>query len=495
MSQIKQRFSAKIVRFIVFNDKWGPKEGEEIQKLIYFQTNEAKKGEKDERFAEMNGDLNLDCSKPEIQTIINDIGLCECVVRFVKNFGENEEVKSVHGSKVRLVLEEVEPDFWMCLSLSVPRSVIKTTLNKDDQIEQQIIEYHDEELNDYFVKLLIKQIYETFFLLNGSLREIWKQKLESLHALRQVCSQFFGWFLPSIKAFSVNLIELFGAIQYLPLDNITFLEAQSFVNHVMFCDPLCEHIMFLYNEQLISSSLDLKNTRVIYRYLVSVIIPEAASEEMSESFRTRTKRKTRYVKTGVRIHLFGVKKSLLMNIYRSVHGTTVVLFFSDKDTSTSVALSKCDLFMSSRLHDLSTKLGEVSVRVNSQEQQLSYSSHQDPLQPDFFKFAYFNGSNSAFKSNSGSGGILDHRKISDSEFVKLIIDIESDLRTVLSLKDASNVIEIVAKTTNESWLVVHQSDARTIFSLLNHKNANLVEASEAVALHMAKQFSNILFID
>jgi len=150
--------------------------------------------------------------------------------------------------------------------------------------------------------------------------------------------------------------------------------------------------------------------------------------------------------------------------------------------------------MSEKLPDLAQKLGDVSTKFAESTSISNYSNH-DQHQVDMFRFVYYNGSNSAFKSNSLSKGIFDSRKLNESEFVKLIIDLNSDLKTCLNNEGGKNLVEIIAKTTNESWLIVHECDARTLFSLLNHKNANLIEAAETVYSHVSKQFKNILFID
>lgn len=405
------------------------------------------------------------------------------------------ELQSVHGSKVRLVMKELEKSYWLTISLVLPRTVTKANIVKEANQDSQIFEYHDDELNDFFIKLIIEQIYETYFLFNGSLSSQWEKNNYSLDNLRNVCSSFFDWYLPSLKLTTINLIELFGAIQYLPLDHLTYITAQSFINHTLASDSHCKHVLFFYNDQLITSSLDLRNTRIIYRYLVYTLIPEIAAEEMSESIRSKMHKKCRFVRKCVPIFCLHSNNTYFMNIYRSINRASVVLLFdSVSQYDLDDSLNKCDTYMSEKLPDLAQKLGEVSTKFAESTSISNYSNH-DQHQVDMFRFVYYNGSNSAFKSNSLSKGIFDSRKLNESEFVKLIIDLNSDLKTCLNNEGGKNLVEIIAKTTNESWLIVHECDARTLFSLLNHKNANLIEAAETVYSHVSKQFKNILFID
>lgn len=177
-------------------------------------------------------------------------------------------IESIHGQRSRSYLLEVEPDYWMAITISLPKSVHKTVTSLkgvDKGNEPQFMEYHDEELNDHLIKLILLQIYHSFCLLNGRLMDI-----KETDQLKMVCSQFFDLYLPSIKLFPINLIEMFGAIIYLPLDNLTFMAVQSFINHLLCSEKGTQisHAMFLFNEQLVFSSLDLFNTRVIYRSVV-----------------------------------------------------------------------------------------------------------------------------------------------------------------------------------------------------------------------------------
>ena len=519
MNPQRTKLPAKIEKIILFNQAWVQKEGEEVNKLIFYYNGDLK----GEEFSNWENSLVIDdvnqsptfeSDEEAIKDATNSMGLSEAMINFVKNFGSQEEIYSVHGSKIRMSLKEIEPDFWLSLCLTLPKTLVaQSSKESSAHKDQHYIEYQDDELNDYLVQTVMKQIYESFFLFHGSLQSIWEKSGKNLSHLRSVCSGFFGWFLPSLKFSMINLIELFGGIQYLSVDQSTYMAAQSFVNHVLSCDLSCKHILFLFNEQLISSSLDLNNTRIIYRYLISSVIPEVSSEEMSEPFRTKVLKKTRFIRTNIKVYLKEEESTsvYLMNVYRSINGATVaILLDSTENPLYDQILSKCDVFMSERLPELAFKLGEIAViGINSLENSTITSSNslsvssvstsssnlKNDLQIDSFRFAYFNESNASFKSNAGFNGRFDHRKQSDSDFIKLIIDVKSDLRTYLLPSEGKNFIEFVAKTTNESWLVAHETDARTLFCMLHHKNDNLVEAAESVATHLSKRFKNYLFLD
>lgn len=454
MSQSKVHH-AVILKFFVYNCSWGCKEGTEEEKVIYYWSK--------------NGDVDM-----KVQ--ISDCGLAEGVVNFVKNFCNNDKASSdaIHGLKTRFVLHEIEPNYWSAISIQVPHTVFKT--GEDNQV---INEYHQDRLNDHSIKLLLKIIYYQFRFRNGPISRLWSQVEHDREKLRATCKRYFNSVIPHLKLVPINLLETYSGIQYLPLDNLTFMMTQSFINHVNCIDTrTIRHVMFLYNDQLVSSSLTLQDTKIVYSYLTSSITPEAVCEEINDQ-----PAKTRWLKKNCKVHLHeSEEKNFEMFIYRSVNGSSVILFLNE---SNEELVSRCEAYMCTQLVPLTTKLTEAAIKINN-----SNNHNVESVPNDSYKFVYFNASNAAYKSNTST--LFDHRKLIDSEFAKLIIDFNSDLSS--SIKH-QNICEIVTKSTNDSWVIVHHSDARSFFSILNHKNANLIEATDTVKLLTSKQFKNILFVD
>jgi hypothetical protein len=457
MSQTRIKYASNVQKYFIFNSDWGRSEGTEELKLIYY--------------------YYYNSCEVSIEQKVSDCGLAEGLINFVNNFKtqSNDLCQSLHAIKTRLIFYELETNYWSVICLSIPYSVLKT--NEDSN---QIIEYHNEEINDTFIKLMLTNIYQHFRLINGPIDKLWSNVGQNRDLFLGICNQFFDNIIPQIKLSPINLIEIYSAIQYLPLDNITFMSTQSFVNHVTCIDSKAiRYTMFLYNDQLVCSSLKLNDTKTVYNYLINFIIPDAVCEEISGQQSV----KTRWIKKGFKVYLHESEdKFYEMNLYRSINGATVVLFLSQPNDD---LLAKCDALMCTRIIGLTTKLAEIAIKINA-----TNNLNCESVPKESFKFVYFNSSNSAFKSNISP--LFDQRKISDSEFVKLVIDIESDLKTSIS---SNNVCEIISKTTNDSWLIVHHSDSRTLFSMLNHKNANLIEASDTVNALTSKQFKNILFVD
>ncbi|XP_054166294.1 vacuolar fusion protein CCZ1 homolog [Oppia nitens] len=456
MSQNRVKYSSNLLKYFVFNSDWGSDEGSEHLKIVYF--------------------YKANCVDVLTDEMISECGLAQAVITFVNNFTtDKDSCEALHGIKNRLIFYEMETNFWSVIVLSVPYSVLKS--NEDSN---QIIEYHNEEINDSFIKLILQNIYQYFRLINGPIDKLWQTCNENRDQFLSVCKVFYDNIIPNIRLSPISLIEVYSAIQYLPLDSLTFMSTQSFVNHLKCIDcQLIRHTMFLYNDQLVCSSLPLNDTKTLYNYLVSVIIPDAVCEEISG----QQSAKTRWILKDLKVYLQDCDQQWYqMSLYRSINGSTFVLLLSQPN---QLLLTKCEALMVSRIVSLTTKLAEIAIKING-----TTNTSTDPVAKETFKFVYFNSSNNAFKANISA--LFDQRKITESEFVKLVVDIDSDLQTVIK---SHNVCEIISKTTNDSWLIVHHSDDRTLFSMLNHKNANLIEASDTVNALTCKQFKNILFVD
>ena len=78
----------------MFNSSWGPKEGEEEKKIVYFWPKES-----------------------TVDSKLKNIGLVEGVVTFSSKFS-SAPANSLHTLKERTVFLEVEPEFWLCIGVA-----------------------------------------------------------------------------------------------------------------------------------------------------------------------------------------------------------------------------------------------------------------------------------------------------------------------------------------------------------------------------------------
>lgn len=64
-------------------------------------------------------------------------------------------------------------------------------------------------------------------------------------------SMFVFQYLQTLHLQSSDLLDVFGGISFFPLDKMTYLKIQSFVNRVEESLSLIKYTAFLYNDQLI----------------------------------------------------------------------------------------------------------------------------------------------------------------------------------------------------------------------------------------------------
>lgn len=447
MSQVKIRHPIQLIKYLVFNTTWGTKEGSEHEKLIYYYV------------------------KPTlvvgIDQKISDVGLAEAVINFGRQFGQ--VTKSLQGDRLRFIFHELAPNFWSSMFISESYSI-----HKSGEDSTQIAEYHENEICDNFFKLKLENIYNYFRLLNGPIEELC-DKLSRQEFLDK-CHDFFDNYVPHIEILPFNLIELYSSIQYLPLSNTTFMAVQSLLNCVQANDWRIDSYIFIYNDQLVSSSLSLFDTQILYNYLTNIVIPDAVKEEISG-----ISNKTRWLQVDFRIYLMGHPGhgSAFRNLclFRSINGSTIGLILTEFDEN---ILKECGTLLSSRLVSLTNKLHETVTQIAKQpDSKLTNDSSAKDI-----KFIYFNYSNCAQRGNSNC------RKLIDSDFTRLIIDVESDLQQRFT---EEQVFELIGKNMNDAWLVARNSDSRALFAMLNYKNANVIEASEMIDAMQNKHFKNLFF--
>ncbi|KAH7639790.1 vacuolar fusion protein ccz1 [Dermatophagoides farinae] len=360
---------------------------------------------------------------------ISDVGLAEAVINFGRQFGQ--VTKSLQGDRLRFIFHELAPNFWSSMFISES-------------------------------------------LLNGPIEELC-DKLSRQEFLDK-CHDFFDNYVPHIEILPFNLIELYSSIQYLPLSNTTFMAVQSLLNCVQANDWRIDSYIFIYNDQLVSSSLSLFDTQILYNYLTNIVIPDAVKEEISG-----ISNKTRWLQVDFRIYLMGHPGhgSAFRNLclFRSINGSTIGLILTEFDEN---ILKECGTLLSSRLVSLTNKLHETVTQIAKQpDSKLTNDSSAKDI-----KFIYFNYSNCAQRGNSNC------RKLIDSDFTRLIIDVESDLQQRFT---EEQVFELIGKNMNDAWLVARNSDSRALFAMLNYKNANVIEASEMIDAMQNKHFKNLFF--
>lgn len=91
-----------------------------------------------------------------------------------------------------------------------------------------------------------------------------------------VCSRWGFQYLQTLHLQSCDLLDVFGGISFFPLDKMTYLKIQSFVNRVEESLSLIKYTAFLYNDQLIWYRLDACINCVIVLKIMSHVTAHVA---------------------------------------------------------------------------------------------------------------------------------------------------------------------------------------------------------------------------
>ncbi|XP_030756051.1 vacuolar fusion protein CCZ1 homolog [Sitophilus oryzae] len=454
----------EIKNFFIFNSSYGAKENEEYKKILYYYP-----------FGEST----------EIQ--IKNIGLVEGIVQFTETFRPSSYVSSLHTNKLRQLYFQPELNFWIVMTLSVPLvTKIKDSVSSN--------EYMEEDIQDNVYEAILSQAYYMYRLFWGTL----EQTLVTGNAdiLRNRLDTFFNAYLKTVKLSNADILNLYGGIQYLPLDRQTFLKVQCFVNLLESSYGCIEEITFLYNEHVIWSGIEPNDMKVMYQYLIGMLLPANIETELQGGSMPRNSpfatlkrgrfitgptnlKQAKTVGTVPRVYLFSNDcfKEHHLAVYRCLSAT--VCIFIKGDTNLTLELFKeLDELINPRL---SCVVAEIAEYCSKQIMPSITSGDTIP------KFIYFNKINLAYKSTIH----LDNKQTENSTCSK------DSLKIMADMKDQNEFLgragESIVKTKNDYWVVGKNSNFREFYIVLQTKNANLIKISEEVKKLCDNELKGIFF--
>uniref|UniRef100_A0A2K6BR62 CCZ1/INTU/HSP4 first Longin domain-containing protein n=1 Tax=Macaca nemestrina TaxID=9545 RepID=A0A2K6BR62_MACNE len=244
----EKQFPPALLSFFIYNPRFGPREGEEENKILFYHPNEVEKNEK-----------------------IRNVGLCEAIVQFTRTFSPSKPAKSLHTQKNRQFFNEPEEHFWMVMVVRNP------IIEKQSKDGKPVIEYQEEELLDKVYSSVLQQCYSMYKLFNGTFLKAMEDG--GIELLKERLEKFFHRYLQTLHLQSCDLLDIFGGISFFPLDKMTYLKIQSFVNRVEESLNIVKYTAFLYNDQLIWSGLEQDDMRILYKYLTTSLFPRHMEPE------------------------------------------------------------------------------------------------------------------------------------------------------------------------------------------------------------------------
>jgi len=378
-----------LLAFFVYAPRFGNREDNEDQKLLYFYPPDT---QYDERHL--------------------FIGFCQACVAFTKTFSETP-CEAVHQQNKRLALYEAEPDTWMVLVVKNPTS---TRTDKDGKKTTMV---HEHEVKDDVLQALLRQAYALFRLFNGTFESVINSF--SVKTLRDKMELFFPRYVEKLDIGASNCFDTLDGIQFLPVDKETYLLIQCFVNLTEngFSKQI-KHIAFLYEDHLVWSGLEQDDMRSLYRYVVSHMESQelklAGKNATSGQFVTGPSNSDDEDSpvNAPQVHIGNGTEEARLIIYQQ--GRVTVLLLIDPEYLTDMGFfAELKSSMAPAIQNLSTVVDrKFSLRVASGE--------------DNYKFLYFNHMNLALKTSLKSrvAGPT-HSLIISNELSQLLSDLHADL--------------------------------------------------------------------
>ncbi|XP_063915286.1 vacuolar fusion protein CCZ1 homolog isoform X2 [Zophobas morio] len=452
--------------FFIFNSQFGPKEGEELKKILYYYP------------ITDNADVQ-----------IKNVGLVEGIIQFTGTFKPSTPVNSLHTQKMRQLYFQPEKNFWIVMTLNLP--IVAKGKDSSNQTE-----YLEDDVQDNVYEAVLKQAYNTYRLFWGT----FEHSIENhdIGTLKTRLEHFYKAYLKTLKLAHADILNVFCGIQYLPLDKLTFLRVQCFINCLECTYPEIEYTAFLYNDHLIWSGLEPKDMKIVYQYLIGTLLPANMETELQGGSMPRnslspfaalhhgrfitgpTNLKTaKTVGKIPKVFLFASGKGVSCHlvVYRALSATVCLFMKVDKELSLQL-FKDMDEYVSPKL---TTIVSDISEYCSKQVITPSNVPENSP------RFIYFNKLNLAYKSTAH----LDNKQSGNIACTKESLKIMADMNNKRGLLGHSS--EMIVKTMNDYWVVAKNSNSREFYVALQQKNASLIDISEEIKKLCDTELKGIFF--
>ena len=454
-----------LLNFFIYNDDYGQREGMEEDKIMLYIPQE-----------------------DHIDKKIKNIGLCQALIQFTKTFNPSKPCEVLHTQRARQVFLNPEGRFFMIMTLSIP---CNEKILKDGS---RALEYFQENVQDLVLQSVLQQAYSMFRLFNGPYSMILKKS--GLELLKEKLQYFYSRYLQTLNFAQFDILDIYHGVSFLPVDKVNFLRVQSFANLVETTFPCIHHTCFLYNDQLLWTTIDQDDMRILYKYLTTSLFPATgdtenagqsnhsnlmnssnpgrfltASIESIETLPNTPKRAPRlFVSTDNELNEY------YLIVYKSGNASICLMIKTQPQQPTVDFYMKLHAFLGVQLAHLSLKIAEQLSK-----NQMSQSDQQ-------YRFLYFNQMNLAVKTSIHAKKSSQVTSVTP-DMMKLLVDIHSDFNQI------SDDGEMIMKNLADCWIVGRRFDNREFFVILNQKNASLVDISEEVKRLISTSFNSLFFLD
>ncbi|KAG6456584.1 hypothetical protein O3G_MSEX009835 [Manduca sexta] len=245
----------KINAFFIFNPSLGPKEGDELKRILFFHPSQ---------------------TSPDARKM--QVGLCEAVVKFMSTFS-SEPCEALQTQTKRYIFYQPEKGYWMVLVVTIPYTT---------KALSAIGESRGEVVDPTIMCDLLKSAYKMFRMFRGPFKNI------SNDDIYTICDQFFSPYISS-RNITNDISDVIQGVSYLPLDKNSFFKVVCFIDLLEINYPDLKCVSFVYNEQLIWNSLCTEDMLTLYQYLVQTLLPKQVEREIQGGAVAAAQRHGRFI--------------------------------------------------------------------------------------------------------------------------------------------------------------------------------------------------------
>lgn len=544
----------RLARFFVYNSSFGPREGEEHKKVIFFHSEDVvrRNDERDDDQADGGDGSPVE----DVEDRVKHVGFAEACANFTKVFfGPNEPVKAVQTQRTKTTMFEAEPGYWMVLTVNLPYQKKRNKAGTSDYTE-----YNPEAVHDNVLNACLTHAYEMFRFFAGGFHITMDEEEGDVEAFKDRVAAFFAKYVNDHlrQPGSGGILELFHAVQFLSLEMDGFTGVQGLVRRVQDDFPQVARAVFLQEGNVVWSDLQQEDTKLLYHHITKTLLPaHNGSSLLSPTVATRgpfAGHQGRYLaggpvnmasladdpiqdyKTPV-VHVLteylgdededlpeeGLSQRVPHHliVYHALSATMCLMvpaiqemtneFFKSFDANlgpimTNISADLMDVFgvknrslasacggviSSPSTSSLASLAGVTTSPLSGLTSPLTgVGSSVDDPTQASVRFIYFNSFNRAMKSTLQ--GLSEES--GGQEVIHGMLDLSDHLESDLTGRFAGRPLEFCAKLSSDQWVIAKSADQRQVYVVITSKCANLLDAAEEVEKLMEKEFKNVCLL-
>lgn len=437
---------------VVYNSNFGPKEGEEEKKLLYYY--------------------------PDTETLnarVNNVGLYEALVQFTRTMSPENSCEFLHTQNRHFFFHEPEEDFWIVMALSNPTS--KTSSGKTELKEHAI--------NDGVYQAVLKDIYKRFRLMHGTFLHIFTSS--GVDCLKEKLLHFFTDLLPVLRLSDCDLMQIFNGVSYCKVDKSTILSFESFINFVHEKFDNIKYTLVLSDRSLVLTNLTKQDSQILINLLREKLYLD---QPFAKRFKAVGKHTTSYQLNHGRL-VTGLLSDANNTAYISTKNNIMeqmhVLIYQAFSITTCFLLDYVD----GSLLDVCKVLDPVvGPQIAKLAKILPSGSHSSGGAMDsHMKHFFFNRETLAVESSCHvvHGGKTS--RVIPKDIAHVFNDVAGEKPTLCYYDE-----EIINKVQNDYWVATKKTNQKELYVVVNSKNANLIGINDDIR-RMSHHFDNLCFSD